>query len=121
MPLFLLTIAEISNALADFYILIYKHLFCATCNIYRNYRFNHAEEYEDDEEKAVESPDDFHVPPLKTFDDNPRKMSTVVQGNFSLLSKLEFETFIAILFQFIFWWENFSFLMNKKWNRVDIS
>jgi hypothetical protein len=38
MPLFLMTLAEISVMLADFYVFLYKNVFCCPFNLYAHYR-----------------------------------------------------------------------------------
>lgn len=89
MPLFLMTCAEISNALADFYILIYKHFFCCACNIYSNYKINHADDDEEEimEEDCVESPDDLMYQPAEakaSYDDDGNSIAASILGNCSV-------------------------------------
>jgi hypothetical protein len=86
MPLFLLTCAEISTALADFYIILYKHVFCSVCNIYKNYKASHEEDEEEVEENCVPAPDDFMETPQSStvLDENGEIVEALVLGILSL-------------------------------------
>lgn len=68
MPLFLLTCAEISVMLADFFVFMYKNFFCLPCNIYSQYKLMK----EDDEEEEI-IVDEEGIPEMEDPDDYTKK------------------------------------------------
>lgn len=53
MPLFLMTLAEISVMLADMFVFVYQHVVCCPCNLYSHYKIMK----EDDESQVNIDPE----------------------------------------------------------------
>lgn len=81
MPLFLLTCAEISVMLADFFVLLYKHFFCLPCNIYSQYKIIQADREEElaYNEGNEDEDQDAEMPPMEDQDDFMTKKSDFME------------------------------------------
>lgn len=62
-----MTIAKISVMLANFFVFVYKHIFCCCCNVYSAYKLS----TEDDEEEEIEM--DEENPEIFDSEDNMKK------------------------------------------------